>query len=328
MDFRLEQKCELFVQNRNTIKNVFKWESGNMSLVASLFFTSAERLAQDAQLRQCERILKERTGAFSDYRGNVKIPLVAKMALADDPAAWFDGVDDVYCSVNRGKWFGSEYKILAAMNIYEHAQRENTDEAVEKMFALYKRMKEEHPFLTSDEDMPLAAMLACYDMDTDALVEEMELCFSRLKKDFFSGNSVQSLSHVLALCDKPVEEKCRKVREIYDALRREKRKYGTSYDLATLGILAMLDKPAQEIAAEIVEIDTFLKGQKGFGGLSLDSTSRLMFAAMLLADFCMPQKGILQKTAMGSMLSAAIAMQIAMIMMVNTMIIMQTTNNS
>ena len=58
-------------------------------------------------------------------------------------------------------------------------------------------MKEKHPWLTSDEDIPFAAMLAVSDLDTDSLISEMEKNYEILKQKFSDKNAVQTLSHVL-----------------------------------------------------------------------------------------------------------------------------------
>ena len=103
--------------------------------------------------------------------------------------------------------------------------------------------------------------------------------------DFLSRNfsrGMQSLAHVLSLCEGTPEEKCRRTMELFHNLKAAGRKYGTEYELPTLGIFALTDADSRQVAGEMLEIDSWLSEQKGFGALgSVGSKQRLMYAGML-----------------------------------------------
>ena len=120
-------------------------------------------------------------------------------------------------------------------------------------------MKAEHPFLTSGEDSSFCALSALSDRSDDDLISDMEACFKLLKPEFFSGNAVQSLAHVLSLCEGTPEEKCRRTLELFNNLKAAGRKYGTEYELPTLGIFAMTDVDSGQIVQEMLEIDEWQK---------------------------------------------------------------------
>jgi hypothetical protein len=117
-------------------------------------------------------------------------------------------------------------------------------------------MKSEHPFLTSSEDSVFAIMLALSSLSDEEIIRETEICYNALRERFKSRNAVQSLSHVLALYSDgayTAADRCRNTIALYDALREKGMKYGTEYELATLGTLAMLDCSIEEKVADLDE---------------------------------------------------------------------------
>ena len=51
------------------------------------------------------------------------------------------------------------------------------DRIVSRGRVLYKRMRAEHPFLTSSEDSVFAVLMAFSDKSDDELVADMEACY-------------------------------------------------------------------------------------------------------------------------------------------------------
>lgn len=328
MNQNLKDRCELFISNRDLIKKYFRWENDTMHVLCGILLAGESRHADIEKMMTCEKILKDRTGVFSEFRGNLKMPIITKMSMAENAEIYFSQVEKIYNILNANKWFGSEYKILAAMTICDHARELEYEVIVKRTQAIYQCMKKEHPFLTSDEDTSYAAMLALSDADIGSLIQEMEKCYTFLKKDFISSNAVQSLSHILALNGLPTEEKCQKVKEIFQALKNKKRKYGTGYELASLGAVSLLDLSVEDIVNEIIGVDDFLRVQKGFGTLGIGGAQRLMYAALLVADTYMPESKTMQNSVMGSALSTIIAQQVAMTAIIVTMVVNSTNSDT
>lgn len=327
MDTQLKEKCDLLVKNRKTITDAFSWDSTLMSLSAAALYTSAGLLADKKRLKECDAIVKTKTSAFSEFRGNVKIPLICKMALSDAPEKYFENVETIYNLLNKSKWIGSEYKILAALTICDHVEESEYVQIVNKTNEIYSRMKQEHKWLTSDEDTPFAAILAVSGLDVDKLIEEMELNFAILKKTFHDSNAVQSLSHVLALNEQSAEVKCAKVESIYNELKAMKHRFGSGYELATLGTLTMLDMGDKQVANLIAEIDDYLKGQKGFGDFALGPKERRLYAAQLVLNQYGAEGNTADSVILGSMLALTIAIEVCMMICVTTSISTSSSND-
>lgn len=324
MEQELMDRCDLFAVNHSLLSSQFKWESDLMNYAAATVYTSQMKEIEPERMKECLAVLKSKTGELSEYRGNIKTTLLSKMALSDDPASYFDRVEQVYKLLHKSVWMGNEHKLLAAVTICEHKQPEEYQKYVDRTNEIYDCMKKKHSWLTSDEDIPFAAMLAVSDLSIDRMIENMEEMYAVLKKEFYDNNAVQSLSHVLCLVPESSEVKCEKVIQIYHELKARKHKFGSGYELTILGALTALPLSVEQIVDRVIEADDYLKSKKGFGDLGLGSSNRRLYAALMVMDTykkdCTTKGDIL----LGSVLTMTITMEICLIiaiMTINTTVI-------
>lgn len=307
---KLQQRCSLFIKNRDRIKSAFGWENFYIYPLCANLFTSKEVEADIDKMKECRALLKEKTGVFSNFRGISKMATVTMLALSEHPKKQMEEMLSIYGKLKEVFW-GSEYLTVAATVIADLSEPHQHDQIVRRTRALYDRMKKSHPFLTSSEDSPLAALLALTELSDVYIDAEMERCYSLLKPYFLSGNAVQSISHVLTIGEKTANEKCAKVIEIFEHLKNHGYKYGTGYELPTLGVLALLEQDVKTVAGEIMEVDDFLKKQKGFGAFGTGAKQRLMYAAMLVMDDYISNTQTMQLAARQGIISMVIAQQVA-----------------
>lgn len=325
MDSALKSKCDLFVNNRYVLEKAFFLGSGLMAFSSALLFDEANVCITPEVIKNCNVILEANTGVFSEFRGTVKLPLLCKMALSNKPDEYLQKVIHAHEFMKKIKWVNDQFRIMAAITICDHAEEKDYERYADRTVELYKKMKEKHSILTGDEDIPFATLLAVSNIDIDYLISNMEESYQLLKKHFHDANAVQSLSHILSLSSVSPEIKCARVVDLFEAFKKTKHKYGTGYELSTLGVVSMLDCPADEIVQEISEVDDYLKTQKGFGGLNLDATQRRLFASQLVLNHhgFNPKCGGTD-VALGSMLALTIAIEIAILICVMSCI--NTTN--
>ena len=242
----VRRNCELLIQNRDTVQEAFKWGNSLLGLSAAQMITSKGKRTDVTTLKTCKALIKERTGAFSNFRGNANCAITAMLAVNGSAETLLEDGMQVH-EMLKEKLRDSAYLPMAAMSIARLAERTRYEEIVNKTKEIYDRIKTEH---------------------------------TRYPK-----NSVQSLSHVLALYDGRAEEKCEKVMELYEMFKACGIKYGTNYELPMLGILAMTKDDYEALAEELSEVSTWLSKQKGFGFWgSVTLKQRLMFAGMLLQE--------------------------------------------
>ena len=284
----LNNKCRLFIDNRDAFKKAFPMENSYLYPSCASFFTDAGRLADVDALKDARRVLRSRVGVFSNFRCTCELPIIAMLALSDDQEKRIEDTVTVYGLLKEHFW-GSEYLPLAAMIISGSASSEAYEEVCARTRQIYNVMKKEHPMITSSEDCVSSALFAVSGMSDGEVVRDTEICYENLKKKFGSGNFLQSLSHVLALSNDGVRtasDKCRDTARLYDLLKENKHRYSKSYDLASLGILAMLDRDMNETVRDLIEVSEFLKSQRGYGFWGFGKQQRLAHAAMIVTGEC------------------------------------------
>lgn len=307
----LSALCGSFIENRDTIKAAFGLESSYLYPVCAAVFTDRHKRADVERLRECRKLLKAQTGVFSNFRSTAKLTMVAMMAVDSDPEGKLGRALQVHEALKE-YFFGSQYLPVASMLIADAVKPARYDEIAARTRHIYDLMKQEHPILTSSEDSVFAAMLALSQLTDEQVVSETEACYRLLKAKFFSGNAVQSLSHVLALSEGEAEEKCRATIELFQSLKERGYKYGTDYELATLGVLAMLPADQSAVMEDMMEVDDFLSGQKGYGFFGLGRKQRLMHAGMLVTSDYIGRSDAMNTAAIGGTISLIAAQQAAM----------------
>lgn len=311
MNERTLARCKNLIKNKETMKSAFAWEDGLTHLACAGIFINKEQTANEEMLLQCKDILKRNTGIFSNFKSTAKPMIVAMLAANENPQLLMERGLKVH-DLLKEEFMSSVYLPIAAMIIAQYADEARYAELAQRTRRIYKQMRADHPFLTSGEDSTFCALMALLDKPDEVLLGDAEECYKILKNDFFSSNAVQSLSHVLAMCDGEPKIKCQRTMELFQKLKEAGHKYGTSYELPTLGVLAMADGNQDEIVAEMAEIDQWLSEQKGFGFFSsISAKQRLMYAGMIAQQDYINDK-MMQSAAVNGVISLTVAQQAAM----------------
>ncbi len=304
--------CKNFIINRDVIKETLTRENRDMIPIGALIFTSKGIHADEITLLTCKQILKKNTGLFSNFKGFSRLPVISMLATSRDPEEQLNKALEIYGEFKRN-FSGSEYLVLCAIMLADLSEIQNYFNLSNKAKVIYSLMKQNHPILTSHDDSVFSMIFALSNKTNEENLIESEKCYNLIKSHFFNKDAVQSLSHVLALCDDSAEIKTDKVMEIYNKLLDKKYKYGKGYELASLGVLAMLPVHVDVIINDLIYVDSFLSKQKGYGFFSVSKTERLMHSAMIVASHHVDKKDadMLTSTIHSSIFPLIIAQQAA-----------------
>ena len=307
---KTKRVCDGLLEDREIFKEVFKFEYGILYILAA-GITSRSRISLTVdRLRDCKDMLKDRCGTFSSFRGNMTMVVTAYMAAADEPELFLEDMLSIYNRLKEHFHWSSTYLAIAASIIAQLGDAAYYDKIIADTDLIYQEMKKNHPFLTSGEDIALCALLSMSGKRYDDLFRDMEECYDGLKGFVRSGNSRQSLSHVLSLYPQPPRSKCENVIRLYKELKEAGCRYGKGYELASLGVLAMSDWDYHNLVLEMMELHDYLKKQRGFSSMSLSKPQRLMFAGFMLMDsYSYEDMG---SAVLNSTVAAIIAQQVAM----------------
>jgi len=309
----LNNKCRLFIENRDVFKAAFPMENSYLYPVCASFFADRGKVASVERLKEMRTLLKSRVNVFSNFRSSAELSVIAMLALEDDPEGRIDSAIEVYAGLKE-HFFSSEYLPVAAMIIAGDVERERYSEICARTRRIYDLMRAKHPMLTSSEDSVFTAMLALSEKSDEEIAEETERCYLTLKEHFYDRNAVQSLSFVLALSEdgmRTSSDKCRDTVRLFDSLKEKRYKYGTGYELATLGILAMLPCGEDETVCDIIDTYDFLKTQKGYGFFGVGRAQTLMHASMIVSSEHLGGSSAMVGASVGSTLSLIAAQQAA-----------------
>jgi hypothetical protein len=314
MKDRIQRRSELLVENRNLLHKDFRLENGLITVIAGAAFAQKDRTADPDRVKECRKLLRDRQGAFSQMRGNNELVISAKMAVSPNPEQYLDNLVEIYEKFQKGKFFSSSYRVLAASTICDAGKASQADAIVEKTNEILKGMNSKHPFLTSDDDTGFAVLLAMTEKSTESILEELEESYQILKRSFsFHDNAVYSLAQVLTTYDGDAVAKCKKAVEIFEAFKETGYKYGKEHELPSLGILINLSDNIGDIVGDVIEVFESFKGQKGFGVLDMSKQTKLMLGAMIVASAYGEDRSTANAAVANGALSIIIAQQAAML---------------
>ncbi|NLT40258.1 MAG: DUF4003 family protein [Clostridiales bacterium] len=314
MSYTGQNKAELFAENAQIIKKDFVWQHALTKRLAALLYAQEGRTIDCDAIRQCHSLIKQNTGAFSTFRGNMALCVAALLSLSRDPREVFGETLKVYDLLKGEKLRASDYLVVAACLIAARSGASDYSSAAARTRAFYDGMRARHFFITSQDDYIFAAMLGLTDLDPAAGSERIERLFGRLKGEFWDRNSVQALAQVLVLggSDDGIIDR---VLALRDTLRARKIRLDKTYTLPVMGVLTMLPVETDRIARDIAAIQDTLRAQKGFGVLSVPTQELLLYAASIAAsEYAKNVKdGVLTAALSTSVTNIIIAQQAAMI---------------
>lgn len=311
----IKNKCELFANNYKELSKNFKWGYPINNRLGALLYTMEDRTVDSEAINRCRKIIKDNTGVFSQFKDITNFIVSVMLSLHSEPEALFRGVLQVYNEMKKEGFHSSHYLVIAAASIAQQVDPNQYHQVVAAAKQHYDTMKEEHRWITSADDYGFAAMLALAEQPISQSAREIENCYRILKADYSYSNVVQALSQVLVFSEEDSASKCRRVYELYQALKRRKCKLGPGMEMSFLGVLALLKEDSDKLAEEIAEATDYLSSKKGFGYWSITSRERVLFTAALICNDYLGnvKKGLLKITMNNNIIEIIVAQQMAAI---------------
>lgn len=280
----VQNKCDLFADNFLELNKKFKWTYTINNRLGALLYTMDNRTVNIEGIQSCRDIIKGHTGIFSQFKDIPNFMVATILSLKKDPDVILKHSVAVYDALRAAGFYSAPYLVISAVSIAMYSDADHFQDYVLSAKQFYDAMKEEHRFITSSDDYGFAALLALAEKPVEQTIREMENCYTLLKQDFSNSNAVQALSQVLSFSMDNVPAKCKRVVDLFYALKNRGCKFGLSTELSFLGVVASLQQDVNILADEIAEINNYLKEKKGFGYWSVSATERLMFAAAIVCD--------------------------------------------
>jgi len=230
----------------------------------------------------CHNLIKQNTGVFSTFRGNLALCVATLLSLSRNPQGMLNETLKVYDWMKDARFRASDFLVVAAFEIAKHTVPSNFANVINRARAFYDGMKAHIFFHTGQDDYIFAAMLGLSDLDITVGTERIVQHYERLKGEFWDKNSVQALSQVLVLGGSG--DSAGRILALRNVCREQKIKLDKSYTLSSLGVLSLLPVEIDAIVRDLGDAQNFLRAEKGFGPLTVSTQELLLYAVAIVAN--------------------------------------------
>ncbi|WP_026896171.1 DUF4003 family protein [Clostridiisalibacter paucivorans] len=162
--------------------------------------------------------IKKNTGFFSPIKSQQTYSIAALLiSNYEDPKYKFD---QLLVCIDKMKEYGFKKGPYLGISSFILLEEKDLDKRLENTSKIFKGMKENHKFLTSQDDYPLAIMLAKDLKDEEKVILDMEYYYASLAETKFKkGNELQLMSQLLTLSESDLRdsivERCKEMYNIF-----------------------------------------------------------------------------------------------------------------
>lgn len=317
----LKQKAELFGNNIHALKKKFVWQNAILKRLSALIYAGNGRQMDTKALQESYDLIKEKTDVLSNFRGSSVMTVFTMLSLLNDREKQLINSIKVYEMMKEKKFWPCDFLVIAAYQIAAHTNEENYIETIDRAKAFYDGMKEQHRFITGQNDYIVAAMLALSDIDIEQGLLRMEELYRFFKPEFKTRESVKVLSQILLLSGN--HEKVKDiVLELSSKFRKKGIKIDKRYTLSLLGVLSMLSKNSDTLIDEVEKTYKLLRSKKGLGPYTVSKQEMLIISSAIVSfDHADEEKNTLLSTTLLVVITNIIVAQ-------QTAVVIATTSSS
>ena len=305
--------ADQFLNNSDDIRTSLIFSGSRLAHpVCAYIYLANNQEVNIEMLKLSREILKDDNGVFSPFRSHLELVFACMLAVDQDPGTKMLVVNAAYDAL-KDYFSPSSYLSLLAFFMSDRVKPENFYEVASRARQMHDGMNQQHRFLTDAEDITYAGLLALHREDIYQTLAELEEMYQFLEPVFgiFEKDSVQALTHGLALCAGEPMQKCDNFLEIYQILRQEKINWRASYDLVSLAILANVGIDIPTVAQDILDVYDYLEGTSQYGIFGFSKQYRIAHATMIVSAYYMAGNAELLCAVTISALKAIIAAQSA-----------------
>jgi len=259
---RVHAYMELF----EVLRRRLRWKAGTDVLrIAALSLAAAPHDDPVERLTEAVNRLRKAAPWTSPLRSSIVYAIAAMLLRRDlEPEAVVRGVEQVRKGFRARKFRrGGNHEVLAALILVLLSDgREISGQALNRVGAILKRWKADHPLITGYDDYPMAALHALSETPVDQLGRDVELIYRELHRlGYARGNRLQLASHLLAMAPLHPRDAAMRFRQMVEALERVGIKVAASrYDETALLVLSGEDPGSA--AREAVTIQDELRATR------------------------------------------------------------------
>ncbi len=270
MDEKLKNICELLVRNYEEMKAAEADKKVEFMAAGAGVFTADDVLIDIDRLEAAKAVIDKKDGFFDDYRSRAAFIVLCKLAVAENPDAYFEQLMETCMALQTGKLYTESNNILSSIILLDGLGDENfehCEDVAERSKGIFRLISEGSKGIPSD--MPFAVIAAVNGREPEDMFNDEKAAKNYIKKAITVDNVTSpSMAKCIALTDGDVIEKCSRVCDIVMALKKAKCSTGQGRVNILLSLASYLDLDNDEMVSEIVAADSILKKYKPFKGLT------------------------------------------------------------
>ncbi len=266
MDSHIHENVDNYLEIYNTLYDNLKWKvQSHMLMMVSLLYVINEKNFNLEEYMELCKYIKNNTNVFSPLHSHQRFSTSAMLITKfEDPKAKFHELIEYQNNLTAGGFKKGPYTTISSLALMTtHNKVESLDTRIDKAIDIYKGMKSNHFFLTSQGDYPLAILLSQSNSSIEVLMEEIEFYYSALAEtNFKKGNDLQFLSHILMLSN--IENKqfiVDRCNIIYEDMLNEGLKI-KRFHYPQIGLMSIIDKNLDEEILQMKEITNIFNTSK------------------------------------------------------------------
>ncbi|MCH4886576.1 DUF4003 domain-containing protein [Acidaminobacter sp. JC074] len=304
MEKRYDLKIEDITKNYEQLKKDFKWELDLSKHLVALNYVIQDKEVDSEYIKAFNKEIKERTGMFSPFRGNMQFAIAGLLtAEYDDPSSQLETMLR-YQDTLKSVGFKQSTYLPTALYALLKCDEMSPNMLAERAKGVYDDMKKNHPFLTSGDDYALAILLANSGRDPQVL----ERYYSAMSSEGFSkANGLQMLSHILSFSERDVQSTVKRCVQIKRTLKENKLNITSDYYPA-IGLMTLLDDENDELLNALVETSNTLRSQKGYKWLG-KGMNVMIASALIASEYVKEKETSLMTTSLQVSIQSIIAAQ-------------------
>ncbi len=274
-----------YLRTFEALRRKKRWTTNPVVLrFAALGLASAELADPHAQLERIASDLRDRAGWFGPLRSDVRYVVAAMLLRRGLSAA------KVHPQVVRTRKALRRYRLprratqttFAALLLVLHENGGAVPPRnLERMERIYQCLKQQHRWLTSQDDLPAVALHAMREESPESLTRRIEEAYTALRRaGFHRGNQLQLVSHLMALDPRGVAKTVQRFERIAHSFRSERQRILTSrYD--EVAILALTEDTPARLVKRVLDTFRALRAARPKPGKDLAFS---LAAGLVLAD--------------------------------------------
>lgn len=243
-----------------------RWSTDTTILrYAALSLATAEIDDPAGELERVAEELRRRADWFGPLRSPVRYAVAAMLIRRGVPAGrTHDAVRrtrETFRAVKLRR-AGVQEVLAAFMLVLNNDGRPAARVTVLRMKQILERWNRDHPWLTGQDDYPMAALHATRGEGVEEFGSRVESIYQRLRESKFSrGNQLQLASHILSIADWSGAEAARRMTSLRDAFVARKQRIGTEqYD--EVALLALTPGGPAQVAQHVLDYRDRLREAK------------------------------------------------------------------